>query len=189
MRSKIIVLAGLVGLLAGAPADARTKSGITMPDQIELAGKTLVLNGMGTREATVFNVNVYVAGLYLERRSSDPNEILSTPQTIVLHMYFVRDVGRKDVVEAWTKGFQKNTPDEAEPALADRVARLNSWMTDFEEGDRLTFAYSPGKGTEVHANDVAKGTIQGDDFGRALFSIWLGPSPPNKGLKKGLLGK
>jgi len=34
-----------------------------------------------------------------------------------------------------------------------------------------------------------KGTIAGADFGKGVFSIFLGPNPPNKGLKNGLLGK
>jgi hypothetical protein len=40
----------------------------------------------------------------------------------------------------------------------------------------------------VGVNGTVKGTIAGDDFGRALFSIWLGSRPPNPGLKAGLLG-
>jgi hypothetical protein len=35
---------------------------------------------------------------------------------------------------------------------------------------------------------VVKGTLAGDDFSRALLSIWLGASPPNPELKSGLLG-
>jgi hypothetical protein len=35
-----------------------------------------------------------------------------------------------------------------------------------------------------------KGTIiQGVDFKKALFSIWLGDQPADKNLKKGMLGK
>jgi hypothetical protein len=34
----------------------------------------------------------------------------------------------------------------------------------------------------------ASTTIEGADFARALFLIWLGKHPPNAGLKKGLLG-
>jgi len=36
-------------------------------------------------------------------------------------------------------------------------------------------------------NGAAKGTIKGDDFGKALLSIWLG-DPPNPEIKAGLLG-
>ena len=58
-----------------------------MPNQITVAGQQLVLNGMGIREATVFNVDVYVAGLYVVQRSSDGNAIAAstTHKRLVLH--------------------------------------------------------------------------------------------------------
>ena len=31
-------------------------------------------------------------------------------------------------------------------------------------------------------------TIAGKDFANALFSVWLGPNPVEKGLKRALLG-
>jgi len=37
-------------------------------------------------------------------------------------------------------------------------------------------------------NGATKGIIKGDDFTKALFSIWLGADPPNPEIKSGLLG-
>ena len=31
-------------------------------------------------------------------------------------------------------------------------------------------------------------TIDGADFGRAVFSLYIGRNPPNRGLRTGLLG-
>jgi hypothetical protein len=33
------------------------------------------------------------------------------------------------------------------------------------------------------------GTVQGEDFYRALLKVWLGDKPADKGLKKAWLGK
>src|SRR3989337_2459246 len=63
-----------------------------MPDQATVEGKTLVLNGMGLREATFLKVAVYVAGLYLESKSADANAILGSSQVKRISMHFVRDV-------------------------------------------------------------------------------------------------
>jgi hypothetical protein len=52
----------------------------------------------------------------------------------------------------------------------------------------LVFTYVPSKGTEVEVRGAVKGVIAGADFARALLGIWIGPSPPNPGLKTGLLG-
>jgi len=42
---------------------------------------------------------------------------------------------------------------------------------------------------QVEFKGDVKGVVPGADFAQALFRIWLGPSPPNAGLKEGLLGK
>jgi Chalcone isomerase-like len=61
-------------------------------------------------------------------------------------------------------------------------------MTDMKSGQRLIFTHKPGAGVQLNAGGVAKGTVDGDDFAKAFFSIWLGPHPPNPDLKTGLLG-
>jgi len=178
----VTVLAAVAGT-----ADAGKLAGVTMPDTIDVAGKHLHLNGLGLREATLLNVNVYVAGLYLERVSSNPQEIATSNQTKRLVLRFVRDVDRSDIVKAWNSGFKGNATVKL-PAIQGLIDRLNTWMTDFDKGDTLVFTYVPGTGVEVQVNNSVKGTLKSDDFARSLFSIWVGPKPPNKGLKKGLLG-
>ena len=58
-----------------------------------------------------------------------------------------------------------------------------------KSGQRLTFTRRPGAGIEVDVQGAVKGTIEGDDFARAFLAIWLGATPPNPELKKGLLGQ
>jgi hypothetical protein len=172
-------------LFTAATAFAGTKGGVSLPDETQVAGKTLVLNGMGIREATVFNVKVYVAGLYLPAKSTDASAILGQDQPWRLTSKFVRDVDREKMVDAWKEGFEK-TGDEK--ALGDRISKLTGFMQDLHEGDTMTYTYVPGQGTTVEINGSAKGTIPGADFAHALLSIWLGPNPPNASLKAGLLG-
>lgn len=184
---RMLLVAGLF-LLFAIPASAGKRAGVNMPDHIQVAGKKLVLNGMGVREATIFNVDVYVAGLYLESKSSNAQQIIRDEKVKRIQLHFVRDVDRSDITEAWDEGFKKNAGKNL-GALKARIARLNGWMTDIKDGQSLTFTYVPGKGVQVHVNMSYKGTIPGADFARVFISIWLGPHPPNKGLKKGMLGK
>lgn len=65
---------------------------------------------------------------------------------------------------------------------------LSGWMSDVKTGQRLTFLFKPGAGVQVNVNGTVKGTIRGDDFGKAFLALWLGPEPPNPELKVGLLG-
>lgn len=169
------------------PARAGERAGVRMPDQISAGGKTLVLNGLGVREATFLKVDVYVAGLYLEEKSSDPDAIINAEQTRKIVMEFVRKVKKSDITEAWNEGFEKNGGSDL-PALGERLAILNSWMPELKRGDTMAFTYLPGEGVEVEVNGASRGKISGEDFARVLWSIWLGPHPPNKGLRKGMLG-
>jgi Chalcone isomerase-like len=177
-----VLVAGLA-----APAAAGEKAGIKMPDKMEVAGKTVTLNGLGLREATILKIDVYVAGLYLETVSSDPAWIVQSNQVKRLILHFKRDVGRKDIVKAWNDGFRKNATVERSKIQA-QIDQLDAWMVDFKDGELLTFTFVPAKGVQVHVGARLAGTLQGDDFARSLLSIWLGPHPPNSALKKGLLG-
>ncbi len=173
-----------LALLIAPPAYAAKKEGVTMPDTIEVAGQKLVLNGLGVREATVFNVNVYVAGLYLPQKVTSPMVILATDQPWRIVLSFVRDVEREKMVDAWKEGFghQKGSHGAG-------LATLNKAMTDMKEKDTMVFTYVPGTGTTIEVKGAKKGTVEGPDFAKALLGIWIGSSPPNEGLKKGMLGK
>ena len=41
----------------------------------------------------------------------------------------------------------------------------------------------------VYKNGAKKGSIDGHDFKKALFGIWLGKKPADDDLKEGMLGK
>src|SRR5207247_9289332 len=72
---RAVAVLSLLTLSLAARASAGELAGVTLPDRIQVDSRTLVLNGMGLREATFLKVDVYVAGLYLETTSSDPGAI------------------------------------------------------------------------------------------------------------------
>jgi hypothetical protein len=176
----------LVALLA-LPATAGQLAGVTLPDQVTVDGRTLVLNGLGLREATVLMVDVYVAGLYVETKTSDVGAILEADQPKRLVMRFVHTVGKEKLANAWTEGFDKNAGDQR-ASLSDGLAKLNDAMADVRKGDVITLTYLPGAGVTVNVKGTDAAVIPGDAFQRVLFSIWLGPKPPNVSLREGLLG-
>ena len=189
MRCVVVAAVAAWAFSAHVPvaSTAGELAGVTLPDQATVESRTLVLNGMGLRQATILRVHVYVGGLYLEARSADASQIMASEGTKRLVLHFVRDVGRQNLVEAWDEGFAKSAgPGLA--ALRDRVATLDGWMVDVKRGDTLTFTQVPGRGIVVEVKGQTKGTIAGADFARALWGIWLGDRPPNPELKKGLLG-
>ena len=183
---RMLVVAVTVASLACGEARASECHGVSFPEQMPVDGTTLTLNGLGLRQATMFKVNVYVAALYVTRKSTDAGVILANaPAELILQ--FVRGVGASDIAKSWNEGFEKNAKAEL-PALKDRIAMLDGFMTDVKSGQQMVFSFKPGAGVQVIVNGAAKGTIKGDDFARALLSIWLGPEPPNPEIKAGLLG-
>jgi len=185
MRKVALLL--LAPLLAG-PASAASLEGVKLPDQVTVSGRNLVLNGLGLREATILMVNVYVAGLYLEARSSDPAVILTASQPKQIVMKFVRSVGKEKLAEAFTEGFEKNAGD-SRAACAPGLATLNAAMADVRKEDIIVLTYLPESGVTVSVKGKDAAVIPGDEFQRVLFSIWLGSNPPNVSLREGLLGR
>ena len=185
MMRRFSVLSFFTLLLVGGVARGATLEGVVLADTLEVGGKTLQLNGLGMREATILNVKVYVGGLYLEQRSSDAEAILASDQYKLLTLRFVRDVGVDDVRNGWSEGFEHNAVNL--DAIADRVQTFNGFMADMKKGGDLTLTFL-GDRVEVSVDGTQRGVIEGADFARDLLAIWLGPKPPNEGLKKGLLG-
>ena len=186
MRRTGIVLA-IVMLAAGlAAASAAELAGVAFPDTATVAGKELVLNGLGLREKLW--IDVYVAGLYLEKKTAEPRQVVESAQVKRLRMQFLyKKVTAKQLVEAWNEGFAANAGDAA-AALRPKLEQLDSWMVDVAKGDEMVFTSVPGQGLEVQIRGQVEGRIEGDDFARAFWSIFLGEKPPTEKLKKGLLG-
>jgi Chalcone isomerase-like len=188
MKRAMLLSCWLVAVLSGV-AQARECHGVQFPEQLHVIGNDLSLNGLGMRKATFLKVSVYVGALYVLHPVADPLPLLDDPNApyqLILH--FVRNVGVGDLRAAWKEGFEKTAKDRM-PALEARIEMLNGWMSNMETGQRLVFTRMPaGAGIQVDVNGMQKGVIPGNDFGRALLSIWLGPNPPNPELKSGLLG-
>jgi hypothetical protein len=176
----ILVIASTFQLMAGTMAD------VTLPDTIQIGSRTLVLNGLGLRKK--YLVKVYVAGLYVEHKSSDPEAILKddVPKRIVMH--FVRGVSKEQMVDAFGESFENNTPD-ARKTMKTEIDQFLGALEPVNSGGEIVLTYLPGTGTTLGINGKDKWITAAPAFGHILFSVWLGPKPPNADLKKGLLGQ
>ncbi len=150
-----------------------------------LAEPSLVLNGTGKRQATIFRVNVYEAKLYLENKSHNPEDIINSKQDKKLVLFFLRDVSKSQINEAWQDGFERNSAFTIK--LQNKLAHLQSMMSDVKKNDQLTF-YWNNSAVQILLNNNLVTTIEGNDFQKALMLNWLGETPPNQSLKEGLLG-
>ena len=165
--------------------------GIKFSDTLQIEGKTLILNGAGLRikKIAFVGVKVYAAGLYLEKKETNASKILDLNSAKCLVMKFTySSVGKDKLVEAFEEGFKSNNPALAEKLRAE-VDKFLSFWSEMKEGDEARLIYFPNDGTKVVIKGKEMGTIEGGEFSKLLFSVWLGENPPNKELKEGLLGK
>ena len=149
-------------------------------------GKTLIYNGSGLREKYTFDL--YVAALYLKRPSMDANKVINDDAEIMIDLQLVSNkVTREKFVETVKDGFKKASHGKATKAEIDKF--MGFFKGAFKDGDKIKIIYIPGKGTTAKKNGKVLGTVPGLAFKKAIFSIWLGTSPADKGLKKDMLGK
>ena len=184
-RRCVALLLVLAELLVPGRLSAATLVGVTFADRIEVAGQALVLNGLALRSATIFDVKVYIAALYLESPSSDANQILRSTARKRLVLEFLRAAGRAKIAEALRQGVRRNVRDSR--ALEGRLAQLSAAIPDLKKGNRVIFDIANGSVTVTLGR--VKTVIAGDDFGRALLAVWLGSKPPQAAMKAHLLGK
>ncbi len=180
------MLSSLALALMLSQAQAGELAGVTMADTIKTdAGTELMLNGMGLREK--YWIDIYVGGLYAPAKSTDPKPLISAdePKRIVMHFIY-RKVTQKQMLETFQEGVDK-LPNAAElQAGMEKLATLID--RDIAGGEQVVLDYIPGKGTNISIGGTLKGTIEGADFMRALWSIFLGDNPASAKLKKGMLG-
>lgn len=174
-------------LVCAGTASARECDGVSFPEQVQVRGQTLTLNGLGLRKATVFGIKVYVGALYVAHPTSDAAAILSSKDPYEVELHFVFHVTAGQLRDAWQEGFEKSASGQLSQ-LQGRIAQLNGWMSGVGSGHRMTFVRIPGVGVQYALDDAVQGTISGDDFATAFLAIWLGSSPPSQDLRAGLLG-
>lgn len=182
--SAVLVL--LLALPLALPAAAGTLAGVTLPDKVDVNGRSLVLNGMGLRKKLV--IKVYVGALYLPQKEKAAAKVLGadTPRRMALH--FLYDVDKEQMCEAWSEGLEANTPN-ASADVKKAFGTLCTWMDGVGKGQKLFLTYLPGEGTRVELGGKVKGTLPGKAVADAILATWIGSDPaPGADFKKDVLG-
>ena len=185
-KTSLLLAVGVFVIVAMLKLHGGSLAGVTLPDTEQIGRAKLVLNGLGLR--TKFMVKVYVVGLYLEQKSSDPNAILKADAPKRIVMQFLHGASKSQMSDAFEESFNNNSAEAMKTMKAD-IDRLLGALEPVNVGDQMVFTYVPGTGTIFAINGKEKLTIGDPAFGPVLLSVWLGPKPPNADLKKGILGQ
>ena len=171
------------------PAEATQVQGVSYAPTLQLQGKSLQLNGAGTRYKAVFKV--YTAGLYLEKPAHSLQDIAALPGPKRISVTMLRDIDSAELGKLFARGMEDNMERAAFSRLVPGVMRMSDIFTQHKKlltGETFTVDWIPGQGTVV----TVKGQPQGEafkepEFFNALLGIWLGPKPADQQLKKALL--
>ncbi|MEG2101285.1 MULTISPECIES: chalcone isomerase family protein [Flavobacterium] len=188
---KILLLLTLLLSLQFSTVSAQTQlevNGVTVPRKIEFQSKSLQLNGAGGRSKMW--LEVYVQALYLSQLSQDPQFIIDSDTEMAIRIEITSSmVSSNKLTKAMNTGFEKSAGSNLEQ-LRPRIEQFKTYLSDaITEKDVFILFYNPLDQTiNVYKNEVLKGKIQGFDFKKALFGIWLSDKPVDETLKKHLLG-
>ncbi len=159
-----------------------------IPKAMIVGGKTLALNGAGTR--TKFIISVYHAGLFLEKKSSNAAEIMGANTPMAIRMKVVSGLASADKMKsALTEGFANSTGGKTAPIQP----QINQFLAaafknKVNKGDVFDLVYTPQAGTQIISKGKNLTTVKGLPFKKALFGIWLSNKPAQANLKKAMLG-
>jgi Chalcone isomerase-like len=187
-----VVACVVVGLSCLAPHAARPAvgaelDGVAMPDTLRAAGTPLTLNGMGVRTYSIFSIRIYVAGLYLEHPTRDPEAILNSDTVKLLQIRFVHDVDAERARDAWMRGFRNNCKAPCELPHPD-LEQFLAAVPDFHSGDQSEMLFS-GHSVAFSVNGRPYGTVSNPVFARTILANFLYGGPRLEGFRQGLLGE
>jgi hypothetical protein len=185
LRKVIVILIAM--LFLSTSAFAIELAGVKMPDTIKAGGQDLVVNGGGKR--TKFMMKVYVAALYLKQKGNDAQKIIDADEPMAIKMQITSGLVTTDKMKtAVDEGFENSTGGNVAP-LKPKIDAFTSVFKDISSGIVYDFVYVPGKGVEMYKNGQLASTIQGLEFKKAMFGIWLCDKPAQESLKEEMLGK
>jgi hypothetical protein len=158
--------------------------GVQIP-ALQVSAKTLHLNGFGLRTYSILGIHIYIASLYLEHFSTDPEEIIRSPETKLLMVRFEHSVNASEAQGAWRVGLENNcqAPCHLDPQ---DVERFLSLIPAMHVGDNYSLLFTQNHAI-VSVNGHQIGTISQPEFATAMLATFLGANPASMRLKRELL--
>ncbi len=186
IRIKNKITALLIVLFIGLTAfssHAAEISSIKFNEIYEDNGIRMKLQGTGLK--SVLFIRAFVAGYY-SGTSDLTDPVGEFPKRIEVE-YFVKIPAKK--LNRFTIDQMKLNISESEfKNLDDQIKLMGQYFVDLKPGDRFALTYIPGTGTQFSHNGNLTGIIEGSEFAKALFSVWIGKKPFDINLKNQVLG-
>jgi len=172
-------------LIFVGPANALTIAKSEFQDSYRAGEADLTLRGAALKRFLM--MRIVAVALYFDPDVKREDVLTSVPKS--LEVIYFQPIPNTELRNATTKGIKINVSDAEFKKIKESINQLNSYYPNVKPMDRIRVTYVPGEGTTVSVNGTKKGTIPGEDLGRAFFAIWVGKRPVDKWMKASLLGQ
>ena len=181
----LIVLSGFAFTIAFADSISVGKT--EFPKYYETPQGRIEAKGWGVLKYA-FVMKAYAATLYGPKDVAARDLLYAdVPKRLEINYYV--SIDGPDFAKGANAVLQKQLPAEELIRLKTRVDRLHATYRDVASGDRYALTYQPGSGTVLALNGEPLVQIDGTDFARAYFGIWLAEPPISAKLKQALTDK
>src|SRR5947207_318236 len=149
MKKTFFILFCAFGIALGASAQ-KTLNGITFPANIKKDTTQLLLNGAGIRKKVFFKL--YVAGLYLQSKTQNPNDIINGDKEMLMRLTITSGmISSNNMSEAIEEGFKKSMNGNTAPLQSKIDMFINTFKKEeIKEGDVFEIWYVPNVGIQPY---------------------------------------
>lgn len=131
---------------------------------------------------------LYDASFYTDaEQTTRVDELLDGENALLLEFDYLRKIKKSIILESSGKILANNMSPVELASIQERVDQINAAYRTVDAGDRSALSYIPGEGTTLWINGERKITIEGKDFARLYFRIWLGERPISEKMRDALL--
>ncbi|MFT7680986.1 chalcone isomerase family protein [Moritella dasanensis] len=185
MKKKALVLTTLLMMSTGLQA-ATEISGVSVPDSITPQGENLQFNGAGIRSK--FFIDLYVGSLFTNEKMNQGNDVINSDEAAAIRLNITSNmITSEKMIKAMKEGFELVTAEKNNNLDTKIASFIDTFADPIKKGDQFTLLSVPGEGLINYKNGEFMSITSGEDFRKAVISIWLGDKPTDKGLKKDML--
>jgi hypothetical protein len=174
----LFIFSATTGLLSATPG---------FPQQITVLDRDFEKLGEYRYVYRLF-FKLYDAALFTPK-GGGAESVLRADTAFHLEFRYLREIEKSIILKSADRMLEKNLSPEERAQVAKRVARINEAYISVEEGDAVSLTYVPDEGTTLIINGEPVTTIEGRDFAKLYFRIWLGENALSDSLRDNLLGR
>ncbi|MCB0355793.1 MAG: chalcone isomerase family protein [Bdellovibrionales bacterium] len=184
---KILLIILTLFLLSCSSAKKDEAIQAPLPNDIQLDGKKLMMQGQGFRIGRKFGftAKVYKVGIYTDKKYDSASELLNSPSVKHLYMRFTYTITKGQLVEGWEKAYKYSCIKQCKET---RVY-LNQFIeasTGMKIGDIMEITFKK-EGVLLNIHKSGQVFIKSPDFSYNLLAIFIGPKVLDESFKKDLM--